>query len=684
MVPVSISTMARPTESLRLPWRKDRETLIVPSFWPRTLPAWQRDRGKTVVLVIDDMIQSAGDLTDEEALKHRMLAPLNVELVFCPECRNGSETARDGRWIPAAERLLETHRARACAIFLDLLFEGDLDPTIGAGMAFLRQLRQRQSRLPVLILTNEHEERHLQVALAREGLHNDYLRKGSDDLISRITRFLVEQGWIAQPTFGAFSAAMREQVCRLRQYAFLRERLETGVPAPILITGDSGSGKSHLAHRAAEWLMSIEPAVRQGSTIETFVASEFERGQSATIELFGRGAMEAHERATLAGLVVLGKAQKADQGILVVEELGNSSHDLQRLLLGFVETGRTQPLFPNNEMNERSLGPLDVLCIFTAQPRHLTSGDIIDDLRRRATHGRTILEIPPLRERTEDIVPIFYATLKSLRRASDPEWSDPDLLDDIILQEAQQWLEDTATTACLSASSVADLVGQPRIPILGIPYLEEQLRRRLPTTISAPNSAGDPLRQERQERGMEPATPVPVDIKTNSDGWKVVSALADNATFSFPRQAEELRGKLSEVEAAASNLLLSYLEACLEVVKGAGSVINVTGTYKFQTGESDLQTNQVKGQYGKLFELERTPRMALEKVRRSDLLASLALAIGTGNRRQGIANLIEQLAGEPDGRDRLRRLLSMLRPGNERSKAEELLDDSEPRDSGSA
>jgi DNA-binding NtrC family response regulator len=661
--------MAQAIDRLRIPGRRPAEMLAVPAFSGPNTPLWLRERAKTVVLVIDDCIQSTIELSDEGALRRRMLEPLNVELVFCPECRSGGLLARAGKWIPAAEQLLEKHSARAAAIFLDLLFEGDRDPASGAGMEFLRQLRRRKSRLPLLILTAEQEERRLQAVLAREGLHHDFLRKGSDDLIGAMSRFLIEQGWIAQPAVGAFSSAMREQVCRLRQYAIFRQRLESGLPAPILITGDSGSGKSHLANRTAEWLLAVEPALRRGKIIETFVASEVERGQSATIELFGRGPMPPAEKATFAGLAVLGKAQRADQGVLIVEELGNSSHDLQRLLLSFVETGKTQPLFPNNSMDARSLGPLDVLCIFTAQPRHLVSGDIIEDLKRRAMHGRTIMQIPPLQERVEDIVPIFYATLKSLRRAVDPDWVEPEALEEVILPEAQSWLEDAAITRRLSASGIADLVGQPRITIIGVPFLEDQLQRRLPE-ILVKYDENDAL-----DRDIPPAKKASTSIaEPPVDGLSLVALLASGATLNFPRDAAKLRGQLQEAEAAAANLLLSYLEACLEVKMGGDPVINITGTYKFQSDDQSLQTNQVKGQYGKLFELERTPRMVLRKLQESDLLASLALALGAGNRRRGVVDLIESLMSDPNARNRLRRLLSMLRPEDGRIKAEEFLD----------
>jgi hypothetical protein len=554
------------------------------------------------------------------------------------------------------------------AIFLDLLFEGDSSPATGAGVEFLGRLRQLETLLPLLILTSERDEQPLQEALSREGRHHAFLQKGEEDLIGGMIRFLVEQGWVAQPAVGAFSAAMREQICRLRQYVFSRQRLESGLPAPILITGESGAGKSHLAHRAAEWLLAVRPALRPRLAVETFVASELERGQSATIELFGRGPMESSERAVLAGLAVLGKAQKADQGILIVEELGNSSHELQRLLLGFVETGKTQPLFQNGAMNRQALGPLDVLCVFTAQPRHLVGGDIIDDLIRRARRGNTIMNIPSLGERIEDIVPIFYDTLSSLRRADDANWVDPERLDDIILPEAQSWLEDTARSHRLSASSVADLVGQPRVAMIGIPYLEDQLRRRLPYAAEKDGGGAeieDIARHVAEVRREQSGSP--------EDAFAVVRLLADEGRLSFPRDSAKLRGKLNEVEAAAANLLLSYVEACLEVVKGASPTINVTGTYKFQTDAQAVQTNQAKGQFGKLFELERVPDMVLRKLRGSDLLASLALAIGAGNRRRGVGDLLDSLAAEPEGKERLLRVLSLLRSEDERRKAEELL-----------
>ena len=56
------------------------------------------------------------------------------------------------------------------------------------------------------------------------------------------------------------------------------------------------------------------------------------------------------------GLVEQGVTQLAANGILRVDELGNSPHEFQKLLLSFVESGITQPEFPSNQMTSRGFG----------------------------------------------------------------------------------------------------------------------------------------------------------------------------------------------------------------------------------------------------------------------------------------------------------------------------------------
>src|SRR5205823_4660255 len=107
---------------------------------------------------------------------------------------------------------------------------------------------------------------------------------------------------------------------------------------------------------------------------------------------------------------------------------------------------------------------------FTAQPRHVQEGRINEDLQRRYARGSTLV-FPPLAEtcRTADVLPIFYESLKGHRRAEDPQWQEPEHLDEVLLPDAQDWLHDVVARDRLSASLVADLTSKAPLRILGIP-----------------------------------------------------------------------------------------------------------------------------------------------------------------------------------------------------------------------
>jgi DNA-binding NtrC family response regulator len=109
------------------------------------------------------------------------------------------------------------------------------------------------------------------------------------------------------------------------------------------------------------------------------------------------------------------------------------------MLLSFVESGRTEPEFRNKNMNQAALGPLRVLCIFTAQLRHIEQRRIIEDIDRRIRRG-LVINIPPLHERPEEIVPIFYEKLKNYRRNQDASWQEPDDINDLIPPASQSFL----------------------------------------------------------------------------------------------------------------------------------------------------------------------------------------------------------------------------------------------------
>ncbi len=172
----------------------------------------------------------------------------------------------------------------------------------------------------------------------------------------------------------------------------LRETLEkvADTDAYILITGENGTGKEMLAreiHKLSARKGELMVTVDVGALPESLFESE----------LFGhvKGAF------TDAKTDRAGKFEVADHGTLFLDEIGNIPLHLQAKLLTAIQSGQITRVGSNTPV------PVDIRLI-SATNRNVvdmaTQGTFREDLLYRIN---TIhLDIPPLRQRMEDIVPL--------------------------------------------------------------------------------------------------------------------------------------------------------------------------------------------------------------------------------------------------------------------------------------
>ncbi len=165
---------------------------------------------------------------------------------------------------------------------------------------------------------------------------------------------------------------------------------------PVVIEGETGTGKERVADALHRW------SGRQGSFIAVNCAALPEA--LAEAELFGyrRGAFTGADRASP------GFFRSADRGTLLLDEVSDLPMPLQAKLLRVLEEHEVQPL------GEARPVPIDVRVVVAGQQSLMDAvraGRFRSDLFARLD-GLTV-SLPPLRQRREDILPLFARLLEA-------------------------------------------------------------------------------------------------------------------------------------------------------------------------------------------------------------------------------------------------------------------------------
>jgi len=296
------------------------------------------------------------------------------------------------------EPALELLRSESVAIVLT-----DLRMPRMNGIEFMRALRELDHDVPVIVLTAYGTVEAAVEAMKLGAV--DFLAKPFDvDALEILIRrslesqrqrsenlFLREQ---AGPPRGlediiGASPAMREVFELIRKSA--------PASSAVLITGETGTGKELVARA----LHKLSP--RHDKLFVPINCSAIP-GELLESELFG------HVRGAFSGADANrpGRFQAADGGTLFLDEIGDMALGLQAKLLRVLQEGVIEPLGSNRRV------PVDVR-IVSATHRDLreamASGQFRDDLfyRLDVIH----IELPPLRERREDIPALAASFLES-------------------------------------------------------------------------------------------------------------------------------------------------------------------------------------------------------------------------------------------------------------------------------
>lgn len=262
------------------------------------------------------------------------------------------------------------------------------------GERLLQQVRAWDANVPVIIMTAFGSIESAVEAMRGGARH--YVTKPFrlEDMLGTIRAALEERRvkWSASDTASPDAEEPAEFVLASESMRRVYERVEraAAVDTPVLIRGESGTGKEWLAravHRGSPRRDKVFLPVNSSAIPDTLLESL----------LFGhrRGAFtDAREDRT-------GLLQQAEGGTLFLDEVGDMSLGLQAKLLRVLQEREMQPVGAPAPI------PVDVRVV-AATHRDLVAmcadGRFREDLYYRL--AVVPIEVPPLRERPEDIPPL--------------------------------------------------------------------------------------------------------------------------------------------------------------------------------------------------------------------------------------------------------------------------------------
>ena len=337
----------------------------MPTDRPVTIGATTREPARADILVVDD---------DPELLRvlDRTLRGAGYAVRTASDAENGLQRVRE-----SAPQLVVT----------DLMLPG-MD-----GIELLREVKALAPSAEVLLIT-AHATLERAVEAMRQGAH-DFLEKPFERnrLLLAVERALERQALATENRALRQRLADRDAAGHLvgagRAMVELRRLVAQIAPSdvPVLITGESGSGKEVVAD-----LLHELSGRRQAPLIKISCAAIPENLLES--ELFG------YEKGAFSGAhqTKRGRFELADHGTLFLDEIGEMAPAMQAKLLRVLQDGRVQRLGGTRDPQ------VDVRLI-TATNVDLSKAMREGRFREDLYHRISVIEItvPPLRDRLEDL-----------------------------------------------------------------------------------------------------------------------------------------------------------------------------------------------------------------------------------------------------------------------------------------
>jgi len=266
------------------------------------------------------------------------------------------------------------------------------------GLELMKQAREIDPDLPVILITG-HGDISMAVAAIRDGAYDFIEKPFATELLLDVVRRAVEKRTLTNENrrlkldLEAQSAPGPRVIGNTPAVQQLRRMVQTiaDTPADILIQAETGSGKDLMARYIHEHSNRREHnfvAINCGAVPENLIESE----------LFG------HEKGAFTDAKArrIGKFEHANGGTLFLDEIESMPMALQIKLLRVLEERAIERLGANDVI------PLDLRIIAATKvdlKEQSEKGEFREDLYYRLNVVR--VDIPPLRERRDDIALLF-------------------------------------------------------------------------------------------------------------------------------------------------------------------------------------------------------------------------------------------------------------------------------------
>lgn len=320
-------------------------------------------------------------IDDEEAIRELLKETLELSGYLCDAVGSGKEGLRRLRG-----------RDQFHLVITDVRLPGM------SGLEVLDLVGRKYPFVPVIIITGFATIESTKEAMRRGAV--DYIPKPftTGSVVSSVDKairssHIQTRSW-AQPQIVYESRCMEEVMNLVQRVA------RTG--STVLITGESGTGKElvaraihHMSARSTQQFISVNSGALPEGLLES--------------ELFG------HVKGAFTGAVTtsLGRFQVADGGSLFLDEIGNMSTAMQVKLLRVLQNGEFSPVGSSNILTTDTR----MIAATNVNLREAVENNLFrEDLYYRLNVIE--IDLPPLRQRTDDILPLAEHFLNHLSGAA--------------------------------------------------------------------------------------------------------------------------------------------------------------------------------------------------------------------------------------------------------------------------